>query len=105
MTAFAAAIDTLFSDPNLGADATYTPVGGSALSVRAVTETRRLDQQFEPFRTGAIVTAYSAEVRASEVAQPQKGDTLQVNSRTFKVMSFEPDADKLSWRLDLDLVS
>lgn len=44
MSAIAAAFQSLFADPNMARDATFTPKGGSAVSVRVVL--RRPDRVF-----------------------------------------------------------
>ena len=102
MTAFAAAINVLFADANLGADASYDPVAGSAFPVRVVKNARRAEQSFSPYATAAVATAYQFDVRVSDVAQPAAGDTLTVGGAAFVVRSFELDGEKLVWQLNVD---
>ena len=42
MSAFAAAVDLLFADPNIGRDAVHTPDGGTPVPVRIIA--RRADE-------------------------------------------------------------
>ncbi len=100
MTAFAVAINTLFADPNIGAAATYTPDGGSAVSCRVIW--RANDANFDPYATGMVNPVKLAEVRKSEVASPAEGDTLTVAGSTYTVAAVrEPDPLGLTWRLEV----
>ena len=74
MSAIAAAFQSLFADPNMARDATYTPKGGSAVSVRVVL--RRPDRVFEFGETRLHAATTLLDIR---VAAPlHEGDVLGV---------------------------
>ena len=101
MTAIAAAIDALFADPNIAKDAVYRPLGtGGPQTVRIVT--KRPDEVLD-FGDSRVVTATTvAEVRVSEVAEPQEGDTLEIGDAVFVVQGTpRRDAERLIFSLDL----
>ncbi len=100
MAAFQTMVDTLLADPNLAQAATYTPVSGAAKSVQVVRRTP--PQEAGLFETHAKLAAYAADVRLTEVSQPQENDTLAVGGDTFKVRAWQFDEERLVWQLDLD---
>ncbi|HXF89418.1 MAG TPA: hypothetical protein VNK48_13775 [Xanthobacteraceae bacterium] len=99
MNVFAQAIDDLFADPNLAADAVYLPEVGEPVSVRVIT--RRPDRvlEFGDARLHAETAVF--ELRTSEVPNPRPGDRLDVGSGLF-VIQGEPvrDSARLIWTLD-----
>ena len=99
MTAFAAAIDTLFRDQNIAADAVYTPAGGDPMTVRVIA--KRPDEIVGFGDTPIHAATAIFDVRVSEVATPAEGDTLEVGGDTY-VIQGEPvrDRDRLIWSLD-----
>lgn len=100
LNAFAAAMDALFADPNLGDPAVFTPAGGAAISVRVAT--RRADAAAE-FGAGRFWTeTLRVDLRVSEVAAPRPGDRLALGGELFEVQG-EPmrDRARLVWTLDL----
>lgn len=102
MTAFAAAIDALFTDPNLGLAATFTADGGAPVPVRAIA--RRPDRivAFGDARLASDSTLF--ELRVGEVADPRPGDRLDVGGDTY-VLFGEPvrDAERLVWTVSARL--
>ena len=100
MTAFAAAIDVLFADPNLGLDAVYR-VGGADLGVPVRVIVRQPDRvgQFGDTRLLAETTVF--DVRVSEVAAPAEGDSFEVGGTVY-VIQGEPirDAERLVWTIE-----
>jgi hypothetical protein len=69
MTAFGAAINTLFADPNLGSDAVYRAGGGDpGVPVRVIV--RRPDHVGEFGETRIVAGTVMIDVRVSEVATP-----------------------------------
>ena len=101
MNAIAGAIDALFADPNIARDATYRAQGtGEPQSVRIVT--KRPDEVLD-FGDSRVVTATTvAEVRVSELASPQAGDTLEIGGETFTIQGTpRRDTERLIWSLDL----
>ena len=82
MTAFAAAIDALFADPNLAVDALYRAGGADpGIPVRVIV--RRPDRigEFGETRIASETTTF--DVRTSEIAEPAEGDTLDVDGVTM----------------------
>lgn len=74
-TAFATALDQLHTDPNLSVAGTYTPVGGSPVSVRVVIGVN--DDKIDVL-SGARAAGFKVDVRKSDVAAPQKNDRVTV---------------------------
>jgi hypothetical protein len=100
MTAFATAIDDLFADPNIAAEAIYTPAGGGPMTVRVIA--KRPDE-IVGFGDTRIHTATAMfDVRVSEVPAPAESDTLEVGGETY-VIQGEPvrDRDGLIWSVDM----
>lgn len=99
MTVFAAAIDDLFADPNLAAEAVYLPDSGEPIPVRVIA--RRPDRvlEFGDARLHAETAVF--EVRVSEVLNPRPGDRLDVGGEMFAIQG-EPvrDSERLVWTLD-----
>jgi hypothetical protein len=100
MTVFTAAIDDLFADPNLAADAVFLPEGEEPIPVRVIA--RRPDRvlEFGDARLHAETAVF--EVRVSEVPNPRPGDRLDVGGEMF-VIQGEPirDSARLVWTLDV----
>jgi hypothetical protein len=100
VTVFAAAVDDLFADANLAVEASYSPAsGGAALVVGVIL--REPDHTAELLQTGAVVASLIAEVRASELAQPEEGGQLSIGADVYVVRSVDSDALALIWRLSL----
>ena len=95
---FAMALDVLFYAPG-SAEAQYdSPVTGIQ-TVRVIRTVRAADAPFgdAPVQMDAAVF----EIRRSEVADPQAGDTLVVGGVRFKLVG-DPDLDVegLTWRCE-----
>ena len=99
MTAFAAAIDSLFADPHLAQDAVYTPAGGAPVPVRVIVRRPDVVSEFAGGRVAAVTAVF--DLRVSEVATPRPGDRLEMDGEAFLVQG-EPrrDAARLVWTLD-----
>jgi len=99
MTAFEAMIDALFADPALARTVLYTPVAGTARTIRAVIKSpdRVIDVRDIAIHTPTLVV----DVRVSDIATPQAGDTLTIGTLLYAVQG-EPvrDAENLVWTLD-----
>ena len=92
--AFTAAIDDLFSDPNMAVTVLY-----QGRPVRALA--RRPDLEAE-FGDSTIVSATAVfEVRVAEVPAPVAGDAIVLEGETYIVQD-EPrrDAGRLVWTLN-----
>jgi hypothetical protein len=99
--AIKAAINALFSDPNIASDAVYRAQGtGNPQMVRLVT--RRPDEVLD-FGDAQVVTATTfAELRVSELPDPQAGDTLEIGGELFTIQGTpRRDTERLIWSLDL----
>ena len=101
MNIFAAAIDALFADPNLGLDAVYRAGGADpAVPVRVVL--RRPDRVGEFGETRIVAGVVMIDVRVSEVAVPAEGDTIQAEGTVY-IIQGQPlrDAECLVWTLEV----
>lgn len=99
MTAFAAAVDALFADPNLGRAAMYAPADGDAFPVRVIARRADAITEFGEARLWSETTRF--DLRVSEVAAPRPGDRLAIDGATYIVQG-EParDRERLVWTLD-----
>ena len=99
MTAFQEMIDALFADSAMARDIVYTPVAGLPQTIRAVIKSpdRVIDVRDIAIHTPTLVV----DVRVSDVATPQEGDTLTIGTLLYAVQG-EPvrDAANLVWTLD-----
>jgi len=100
MSVFTAAIDNLFTDPNIARDATYIAEGGAPQLVRVVT--RRADEVtgFGDARLWSETTRI--DLRVAEVANPRPGDRIEIDGEAFLIQG-EPvrDRERLVWTIDL----
>jgi hypothetical protein len=94
MTAFAAALDDLFADPNMAVAVSY-----QGRPVRALVRRPDRDVEFSDItvQTGTAVF----EIRRHDVPAPLAGDTIVHDGDNFVVQG-EPrlDAERLIWTLD-----
>ena len=100
MTAFAAAMDAIFQDANMAADATWSPQGGAPLPVRVI---RKAPDELTSFGAARILSDTTlVDVRVSEAANPRPGDTITIGPDTFTIQG-EPkrDREQLIWTLEL----
>ena len=99
MRVFAAAIDALFADPNLGREATYQPADGDPFPVRVIARRADAVTEFGEARLWSDTTRF--DLRVSEVAAPRPGDRLILGAETFVVQG-EPvrDGERLVWTID-----
>jgi hypothetical protein len=99
MTAFQEMIDALFADSAMARDIVYTPVAGLPQTIRAVIKSpdRVIDVRDIAIHTPTLVV----DVRVSDIATPQEGDTLTIGTLLYVVQG-EPvrDAENLVWTLD-----
>ena len=100
MTVFAAAIEMLFADLNIGVEAIYTSDGGAPVVVRAVL--RRPDEvtSFGDARLWSETTRI--DLRVAEVPNPRPGDRVEIDGDAFLIQG-EPvrDRERLVWTVDL----
>lgn len=100
MSAFAAAIDDLFADPNIGRDAVYTPEGGAPVPVRVVAGRADTITDFGDARLWSETTRI--DLRVTEVPNPRPGDRIEIGGDAFLIQG-EPvrDRERLVWTVDL----
>jgi len=102
MNAFAAAMDALFADVNLGLDATWYPAGGAPVPVRVI---RKAPDEVTGFGAAQILSETTlVDVRVSEIPDPKPGDGISIGADNFTIQG-EPkrDRDRLIWTLELAL--
>jgi hypothetical protein len=100
MTAYAAAVDLLFTDPNIGREAVYTSDGGAPLLVRVVSRLAYAICDFGDARLWSETTR--VDLRVAEVPAPRPGDRIEVDGEAFLIQG-EPvrDRERLVWTVDL----
>ena len=100
MNAFATAIEMLFADPNIGAEAVYTSDGGAPMLVRVVARRADAVSEFGDARLWSETTRI--DLRVDEVPNPRPGDRLEIDSEAFLIQG-EPvrDRERLVWTVDL----
>jgi len=102
LNAFAAAIDAIFQDQNMAAEATWTPQGGVPLPVRVI---RKAPDELTSFGAARILSDTTIiDVRVSEMPSVKSGDTIIIGADTFTIQG-EPkrDRERLIWTLELVL--
>lgn len=100
MSAFAAAVDLLFADPNIGREAIYTSDGGPPMLVRVVARQADAISDFGDARLWSETTRI--DLRVAEVSNPRPGDRLEIDGEAFLIQG-EPvrDHERLIWTVDL----
>jgi len=100
MNAFAAAMDAIFGDQNMAAEATWTPQGGAPLPVRVI---RKAPDELTTYGAARILSDTTlVDVRVSEMTSVKSGDTIIIGPDTFTIQG-EPkrDRERLIWSLEL----
>ena len=101
LSAITAAVDALFTDPNIGRDATWRAGGiGAGVTVRIVF---RAPDAVANYGGGRFVAqSRFIDVRLSEVPSLEPGDTFEIGSATYAVLG-EPlaDDDNLVWSAEV----
>lgn len=100
MTAFAAVVNALFADPNIGREAIYTSEGGAPVLVRIVSRQADAITDFGDARLWSETNRL--DLRVAEVAHPRPGDRLEFDGDAFLIQG-EPvrDRERLVWTVDL----
>ena len=100
MTAFAAILDALFADPNIGREAVYTSDGGAPMLVRVVSRQADAISDFGDARLWSETARVDLQV--AEVPNPRPGDRIEIDGEAFLVQG-EPvrDRERLVWTVDL----
>ncbi|HAX90864.1 MAG TPA: hypothetical protein DCY07_01460 [Rhodospirillaceae bacterium] len=98
--AFAAAMDDLFADPNIAANAVYLPSsGGAGSDVRVIL--KRPDEVASFGEARIASETLTLQVRVVEIQDPEEDDMFLINGRNYVVQG-EPIADalRLIWTLN-----
>ncbi|TNF21235.1 MAG: hypothetical protein EP318_07995 [Rhodobacteraceae bacterium] len=100
MSAFAAAVELLFCDSNIGGEAVYIADGGTPTLVRVVSRQTDAVTDFGDARLWSETTRI--DLRVSEVPAPRPGDRLEIDGDGFLIQG-EPvrDRERLVWTVDL----
>lgn len=95
MSVFSAAVDMIFTDQNMAADALWQGV-----PVRVM---RRAPDGIRDFGGGRVTSATTlVDVRVSEVPSPEKGDLVSIGDEHFIVQGTpQRDTERLIWACDL----
>lgn len=100
MSAIDTALSTLFADPNIARDATFTPAVGDPVPVRVVA--RRPDRVFGGFgETQLWASTTLIDVRVADVPAIARGDGFAIDGVDYVVQG-EPvrDAERLVWTVE-----
>lgn len=99
-SALAAALDTLFADPNIARDAIWRVAGaGSGVAIRAVV---RRPEAISTFGDTRLVTPVALiDLRVSQAPTITAGDTIEIDGDILLVQG-EPvrDAERLIWTVE-----
>lgn len=101
MTAFAAAMDAIFSDINMAVDAIWYPAGGAPQPVRVI---RKAPDEVTAFGAAQILSETTIiDVRVSEMPAPKPGDGIAIGAESFTIQG-EPkrDWDRLIWTVSVE---
>lgn len=86
-----------------GEVASYTPPGIGAVPVTLKVIRREAPHDTAlgyPGTRDAVATL--ADVRVSDLAQPEERGVLVVGASSYRVRAFDRDSERLVWRLDLE---
>lgn len=99
MTAFAAAIDLLFADPNLAHEAWHRDSEGQFTRIRIIP--RRNDSITEFGAARLWSETFRFDVRISELPNPRPQEQILLGDETFLIQG-EPvrDRDRLIWSIE-----
>jgi hypothetical protein len=101
MTAFSAAVDVIFADPNVAADAQWFFAGiAPPVAIRVV---RRAPDDVQDYGQARLSQpATTVDVRVSDIASPKPVDRIMIGGETF-VIQGQPQRDRLGlvWTINL----
>ncbi len=98
MSAFAAAMDALAADPNVGTDATYR-AGGSGAPVLLRVVRSAPDRLGDAFGTSFIQASDVLAVAIAVLPAVDADDTFALGADTLTVQHAERDAAGIAWRV------
>jgi hypothetical protein len=97
VSAFAAALDGLFADPNLSVLATWRP--GGAAPGQPIRVVRLSPDRIASFGESRFVTdTVHFEIRVAEAPEMARGDLIEIDGEAFEIIG-EPlrDRERLLW--------
>jgi len=98
VNAFAAAMNALAADPNIGTDASYRAGGtGPPVSLRVVRSAP--DRLGDAFGTSVIQASDVLTVAIAALPTVEADDTFTVGAETLTVQHAERDAPGIAWRV------
>lgn len=101
MTAFSAAVDAIFLDANMAADAVYRASGSNSDVLCRIIQV--MPDELTDYGGAAIVSdTMRIDVRVSEVTAPTEGDRFTIDGEAFLVQG-APQRDRLRlvWRAEI----
>ena len=101
MNAFAAAMDRIFSHPDMGSSAVW--IAGGTSEERTVRLIRRAPDRITEFGSARILSeTLTADIRVSDIPDPRPGDLIVIGTESFAIQG-EPirDRDRLIWTVEL----
>jgi len=101
MSAFAAAVDAIFADPNMAADAIWREDRvGPPVTVRVIRKSP--DQIAEYAEARMILPSTMVDVRVSDLPEPEAGDMITIQGEDF-IIQGQPrrDRERLVWTIGL----
>lgn len=100
MSAFAAAANALFADPNLGRDAVYIANGGAPVLVRIVARRADAVTDFGDARLWSETTR--VDLRLAGVSAPRPGGRIEIDGDAFLIRGDSVrDRERLVWTVGL----
>lgn len=101
MSAFAAAVDMLFLDPNLAVDAVYRQsASGEGIPIRVI---RSAPDQVADFNGGRFISdSIILDVRVSDVSEPRRGDRFEIVGGPVMIAVGDGtrDSERLVWKVE-----
>lgn len=101
MSVFAAALDAIFADPNMAADAVWREQGvGAPVACRVV---RSSPDRISDYAGARVVSDTTViDVRVGEIASPRVNDRVEIGGEMFVVQSTpRRDRERLVWMVEL----
>ena len=98
MNAFAAAMDVLATDPNLGSDAVFR-AGGTAPGVPLRVVRSSPDRLADAFGTTLVQATDVLAVAVAALPAVEAGDTFALGGEVLTVQHAERDAAGVAWRV------
>jgi hypothetical protein len=101
MSVFAAALDAIFADRNMAADAVWREQGvGAPVACRVMRSAPDRISEFSGARLVSDTTVI--DVRVSEIANPRLNDRVEIGAEAFVVQATpRRDRERLVWMVEL----